>query len=290
MVEFASAPELSSFLKIHCCCYEENIFPWVQNNLRTPSWRFYYNSTPGGFLRVKNEEIPLLPENFYIIPGYMEFSTFAQSSFSQFYIHFSLSDRQKPHCEVLQLPAESSTLRRIKNLISCSTSPENHQFIQFSAMSILTGVLLDLPGDILKLPPEYDPRIKKVLTYLQKHPETAYSNAFLAKSINMSCNGFLRLFELQLGETPQAYSRRKRIERACELLHFSSLTIEEIAMATGFSDRYHFSRVFWKIMHFTPAAFRRQEKPTGNIAAAGQHRPLLQMQCRAGTEKSAPER
>ena len=74
----------SNTLKIYCCCYEENIYPWIQNDLRTPSWRFYWNPVPGGFLRAEGKEIPLLPEYFYILPGYFCFSTLAKTPFSQF--------------------------------------------------------------------------------------------------------------------------------------------------------------------------------------------------------------
>ena len=47
------------------------------------------------------------------------------------------------------------------------------------------------------------------------------------------------------------------MEFACGELHYSMRTIDEIAEVTGFSDRFHFSRAFGKIMSMPPATYRR---------------------------------
>ena len=74
----------------------------------------------------------------------------------------------------------------------------------------------------------------------------------------MSKNAFMRLFKAQYGLTPHTVIQRKRIEKACIMLHFSNASIEQIAEATGFCDRFHFSRTFKHIQGIAPAAFRRQ--------------------------------
>ena len=233
-------------LKIYCCCYEENIYPWIQNDLRTPSWRFYWNPIPGGYLRVEKEEVPLLPEYFYIIPGYFCFSTLAKSPFSQFYIHFNLDERQIPQRQLFRIPADDRAKELIRRFIRRGKSPGNDQLTRLTAFSVVSSALLSLPEKVLRLPPEYDPRIERVLSWMLQHLDGVYRNDLLAEKAGMSRNGFLRLFESELQEAPQKFFRRKRIERACEMLLFSDLSIEEIAEQTGFSDRYHFSRVFWR--------------------------------------------
>ena len=258
MLEYDTKQESGNLLKIHCCCFEDNIYPWVQNNLRTPSWRFYWNLLPGGFLRFDDREVPLLPDYFYILPGYLCFSTLAKKPFSQFYIHFSLSERQILPDRMFRIPTDERSVDLIRRFIKRGTDQETRQLTELTAVSVVSSALMSLPEKILSLPPEYDPRIEKVLSWLHHHLDGACSNDLLAEKVGMSRNGFLRLFEKELGEAPQKYFRRKRIERACELLHFSDLSIEEIASETGFSDRYHFTRVFWNVMHFTPAAFRNQ--------------------------------
>lgn len=247
-----------STLKIYCCFYAEGIYPWIQNNLRTPFWRFYWDPVPGGYLRVGKKEIPLLPEYFYIIPGYFCFSTLAKSPFSQFFIHFDLNERQIPQKELFRIPTDERSIKLIRRFIRRDRNHENDQLTRLTVFSIVSSALMSLPEKVLRLPPEYDPRIERALAWMHHHLNGVYSNDLLAEKAGMSRNGFLRLFKSELKEAPQTFFRRKRIERACEMLQFSDLSIEEIAEETGFSDRYHLTRVFCQVMSITPAAYRKQ--------------------------------
>lgn len=246
-------------LKIHCCCFEEDIFPWHQDDLRTPSWRFYWCPSPGGHLLHGQRQVALLPTKFYIVPGYLKFSTRADAPFSQFYIHFGLNERQPPQSQIFELDADAESLSLIRRFIRRETSPAVRQLTRLTALSVVASALMRLPEGVLRLPPEYDPRIERVLAWIHRNLNLCSTNDRLAKIAQMSRNGFIHLFEKELGEPPQKYCRRRRIERGCELLLYSAMPMEDIAEATGFADRYHFSRVFWQVMHFTPAAFRRNQ-------------------------------
>ncbi len=258
MEKFLPVQGMSELLKIHFCCYEENIFPWIQDDLTTPSWRFYWNKTPGGCLKVGNSIIPLVPEKFYIIPGYLQFSTFAETHFSQFYIHFNLSDRISLPQEIFTLDADPEIIAVIEKFIARPQVWENCQLTHLTAVSVLGTSLLRLDEKLFTMPPEYDPAIEKVIGFIDRHLDKIYTNEYLAGLAGISRNGFIRSFAAQTGESPQNYCRRKRIEKGCELLQFTDLSIDEIAEKTGFSDRFHFSRVFWKTVHTNPGAFRRQ--------------------------------
>ncbi len=249
--------EFESVLKIHCCRFERGIFPWRQQRLLTPYWRFYWNPVRGGFLRFGDEIVALEPELFYVIPGYLEFSTFAEQPFEQFYIHFNLSDRQPLRRELYRLPADPPTLARIRAFIDWENDKEYMQLRQLAAISILSASLLRLPPELFRVPARFDPRIAGLCDWIRRHPSEHVSNDEFAARLHLNRNSFIRLFHAETGESPQLYCRRKRIELACELLHFSDRTIEEIAEATGFADRYHFSRVFSQMFRISPAVFRR---------------------------------
>lgn len=62
--------------------------------------------------------------------------------------------------------------------------------------------------------------------------------------------------EEYLGCTIAAYIRRRRIERACELLRTTDQKITEIAYAVGFSDYGHFSRVFAQQVGLSASSYR----------------------------------
>jgi AraC family transcriptional regulator len=63
-----------------------------------------------------------------------------------------------------------------------------------------------------------------------------------------------RHFRESFGRTPHAYIIERRIDRARRLLAQSGLPIKEIALACGFADQAHMTRVFQAHLHTTPAA------------------------------------
>ena len=109
----------------------------------------------------------------------------------------------------------------------------------------------------MQLPVKIDPRIAKLLKTIDTGENKPLTNMQLAGMLNMSCNGFIKLFIAETGLSPQKYWQKRRMEKACELLRYSKFSIEEIAAKTGFANRYHFSRVFHQVMQMTPAAFRK---------------------------------
>ena len=67
-----------------------------------------------------------------------------------------------------------------------------------------------------------------------------------------------RLFSDHLGQTTMTLYRQIRLDTARHLLSGSTLSITEIALATGFSGSAHFSRSFREAFAVSPSAFRRK--------------------------------
>ena len=245
-------------LKIHLVHYLENIFPWVQPNLYTPFWRYYWNPVPGGVLDCGAERIELTPEAVTVIPGYLVFSTRAAAPFSQYYIHFNPPDRlSMPEPRIHRIPLCGEWREGWEEFRALLPEPGAAFRRAFIAESLLLAALLRLPPGALRLAPESDPRIARARKIIEERPADPPDNAELARIAGLNRESFVRLFRHECGESPQQFSRRLRIERACRLLQYSNRSIEEIAELCGFADRYHFSRVFSRLMHSAPAVFRR---------------------------------
>jgi len=80
----------------------------------------------------------------------------------------------------------------------------------------------------------------------------------LAHNACMATNAFARLFLHNTGYPPHRYILRRRLEKACVLLHHSTRTIDTIARECGFCDRYYFSKAFKKETGRSPAAYRNE--------------------------------
>ena len=83
-----------------------------------------------------------------------------------------------------------------------------------------------------------------------------WSLAHLARRAGMGRTAFWDAFTSTIGLTPRAFLTARRLEVACLLLQDSSVPIAAVAAAVGFTDPFHFSRVFSRGMGVSPRAWR----------------------------------
>ncbi len=102
------------------------------------------------------------------------------------------------------------------------------------------------------------PRLTENMAFIESHIHRSVSDREIAQHIGLSINAMLRIYKRELGISPQKYLRRKRIEKACALLHDPQRSIKQIAEETGFCDRYYFSRAFKDLQNITPSQYRAQ--------------------------------
>jgi transcriptional regulator GlxA family with amidase domain len=88
----------------------------------------------------------------------------------------------------------------------------------------------------------------------------------IAAQSGVSQRQLQRLFRRHLGMTPTQYFLKARLQRARHLLQYSTLSVTEIAIATGFASISHFTRRYTELYGRTPTAERgrtpRRARPT----------------------------
>jgi AraC family transcriptional regulator len=83
------------------------------------------------------------------------------------------------------------------------------------------------------------------------------SIAAVAAACRLTPNHFGRCFKRSTGDTPYQYLTRLRLEEAKRLMLTAQHTLAEIALACGFGDQSHFTRIFSRNVGMSPAAWRR---------------------------------
>ncbi|CAN0353810.1 unnamed protein product, partial [Ectocarpus sp. 4 AP-2014] len=101
-----------------------------------------------------------------------------------------------------------------------------------------------------------DERVLKIIRYIEINIDKKLSNPEIASIINMAPNSFARLFKEEMNITLHNFIQNRKIAKACELFEHTNQTIEDAAFNLGFSDRYHFSRVFKSVTGLTPAVYK----------------------------------
>jgi AraC-like DNA-binding protein len=79
----------------------------------------------------------------------------------------------------------------------------------------------------------------------------------VARECRLSVSHFSRAFRRTMGVAPHSWLLTRRIEVAKEKLRYSRLSLSDVALACGFADQSHLTRVFTGMVGVSPGARRR---------------------------------
>jgi AraC-like DNA-binding protein len=129
-----------------------------------------------------------------------------------------------------------------------------------------TGVLFEQLYQILSLnktdasADNYNHKLANIRNKIASNLHRPFSLKALATEAGMSKEHFCREFKKVYKLPPLEMRINLRIDAAAKLLEYSDRPIKRIAEELGFSDVYHFSKVFRKLRKVPPGEFRRKSK------------------------------
>jgi AraC-like DNA-binding protein len=271
-------------LKVLCCRYWK-LNLWDCHEMAFPFWRIYWNKNSGGILYQNQNIYKMDPDTIFIIPPFTSFSTkfkknhhhnkginvsgkhmeqyddddgIAQHSLLHLFIHFNLGvpfDNVYPG--VFQVKLTPYLYEKLSYLTE-RLKIENTVFFAtytLKLQSIINDILSNIGSELFETL-NVDYRILNVIRYIENNIDASPTNTDLAKIANMATNSFSRLFKEKMNMTLHIFIMKRKIAQACELFLHTNKSIKEVAFATGFSDRYHFSRVFKSVTGTTPAVYK----------------------------------
>lgn len=124
----------------------------------------------------------------------------------------------------------------------------------------LDGAFLTMLGEALsashhRLPPARplgDRRLARAVDYAETHITAPLTVGELAAAAAMSPSAFSRAFRAATGETPWAWVRRRRLERAGAQMARTDDTLAQVAADCGFADASHLARSWRRAFGTTP--------------------------------------
>lgn len=112
---------------------------------------------------------------------------------------------------------------------------------------------------LLELEPKSD-RIQTVLGYAREHLAEALTVEQLADVASLSPRQFSRAFRAETGQSPAKAIENLRLEAARQMLERGRLTLDQIALETGFSDRRRMREAFLRAFGQPPQVIRRSAR------------------------------
>jgi|GEM_PF-1024072 len=159
---------------------------------------------------------------------------------------------------VVQVTDPGKTLYFIKTIMNNGFKKSNYS--QQINCSLLRAVLLEQASMQTNTPSSFSlsyetyKRCKKVMDKNFSHIKSINE---LADSCAINIRYLARLFKRYDKVTPHEYIMRQKTQKAADLLLSSSRTVSEISYSLGFTDPYHFSRVFKRFYGMSPHHYRK---------------------------------
>jgi len=99
----------------------------------------------------------------------------------------------------------------------------------------------------------FEPRVTRAIRIMESHIDEPISIVGIAEQLAMSSRRLEKLFQQQLQCSPGAYYLRLRLQRARKYVKDTLLTMQEIAIRTGFNSLSAFSRSYKKHYQIAPS-------------------------------------
>ena len=240
-------------------------------DLQSPFWRLYVNNRSGASIIHAGRRLSLRPDRLYVIPAWVHFQTETVRPLTQDFIHFYVTGfppsllRQvfdQPR-RLSSDPALDSLSRRWRHGFREPPSFATLGWASALAQAAVAFVMENLPAAgreacfrSLTDASEIGPALESIDRNLS-HPPV---NAALARLCGLSVDHFIRRFRHLVGLTPAQYGLERRVSLAAQWLTASPRSVDQIAEEAGFTDRFHFSRVFKARLGLPPAAYRRMHR------------------------------
>jgi AraC-like DNA-binding protein len=79
----------------------------------------------------------------------------------------------------------------------------------------------------------------------------------IAEECGLSISHFSRAFRITIGMAPHNWLLKHRVDHAKSLMANGRLSLPDVALACGFADQSHFTRVFSRVVGTPPGVWRR---------------------------------
>jgi AraC-like DNA-binding protein len=107
----------------------------------------------------------------------------------------------------------------------------------------------------------------QALGYITENFASRLRLSQIAQESAMSLSCFERTFKKEMGTTYTKFLNKFRISRAAKMLAEENLSISEIAYACGFTNPYHFTRMFNRIMAVSPRTYQKSLRKAFSIGS-----------------------
>lgn len=247
---YSQAEQLNEIILLNAG-YVPSLTAWNVRNCIQDFWVLWYNFAPGCSCISGNTTYELTPDKILLIPPNTFYSGLLQQATPHFFIWFkTTSPFEFPERRVCEISAQPF----LQQLLQAVNFDKRTRLCLFN---LLSGILLSLPENFFNIEQFKikSRKIEQALNIIASH-RGRISNTQIAEQLHISPIRFSHLFKSEVGISPQRYCLQIKMAMVEQFL-LLGWNIEDIAVAGGFADRYHFSKEFKKYNGISPGKWQK---------------------------------
>lgn len=230
---------------------------------------FIYCTKGKGEIQVNGIKTQIVPNQFFIIPKNVKHEYKANESdpWSIYWFHFN--GTFSPHLysrflskQNINIPFSIKTIELFEKIFSLfdSNNIENQiEYANLLSLNFISSFIYhNFESDIKTN--NSDTIVDSIKKFLLANLDKNLTLDKIASKFNYSKSYLHTKFKIKTGYPVMVFFNLKKVQKACEYLSYTDLSIKEISFKVGFEDPLHFSRIFKNYMGKSPRNYKQSQR------------------------------
>lgn len=230
---------------------------------------FIYCIKGKGEIQLNGIKTQIKPNQFFIIPKSIkhEYKADDVDPWSIYWFHFN--GTITPYLYKRYLTNQNNnapfSIERMKlfekifNLFDSNNLENQIEYANLLSLNFISSFIYHIYESDLKTHPS-DTLVESIKSFLLESLEQNLSLDKIASKFNYSKSYLHTKFKNRTGYPIMSYFNLKKVQKACEFLSYTDLSIKEISFKVGFEDPLHFSRIFKSYMGKSPRNYKQSQR------------------------------
>ncbi|TRX54759.1 helix-turn-helix domain-containing protein [Fulvivirga sp. M361] len=230
---------------------------------------FIYCTEGEGTLSIDSHQAEVKPNHFFIVPKNTTHYYHANelNPWSIYWMHFdgsmaeNLFDRYQSRSQKIGIiPFESERIKLFNQIFQIFKSDYVEPQMEYANILGLNFISSFIFREIDQSVGVHagNNLVDAIIDFLNQNLDKSFKSEDIAEEFNYSPSYLFSLFKKRTGYSLIHFFNLKKIQKACEYLNYTDLTVKEIGYRMGFQDPLYFSRLFKKQMGVSPKTYKSE--------------------------------
>ncbi len=233
---------------------------------------FIYCTKGKGEIKINDLKTEVHPNQFFIIPKNTnhEYRADSKDPWSIYWFHFKGPTAQQLYARYASklsnnyrnIPFSVNTIKQFDKIFKLFDRNYLDSHIEYANLLCLNFISSFIYHDFeAEIQANHNNTLTESLkNFLIDNLEQNFSLDEIANKFNYSKSYLHTKFKENTGYSLLVFFNLKKIQKACEYLNYTDLSIKEISFKVGFDDPLYFSRIFKNIMGQSPRNYKQDRR------------------------------